>query len=136
MFAYQKWRLLTFNNKNDIVFNLKKLDHLTLSNIEVVIQIPKKMKIVLHLKSMRLSSNWKKLRPSSIFKNIVVIFHILSSWVKISLHTKNQLPRLSRSALKVFLGRVVQLTLSLPTWVEVGLWHRFGKHFVYLVPKI
>ena len=40
----------------------------------------------------------KKLRSSSIFKNIEVAFHISSSWVKIRLHTKNQLPRLSGSA--------------------------------------
>ena len=47
--------------------------------------------------------------------------HISSSWVKIRLHTKNQLPGLSGSALKVSLGggwggAVVQLSiLSIPT---------------------
>jgi hypothetical protein len=45
------------------------------------------------------------------------ILHISSSWVKIRLHTENQPPRLSRSALKVSLGGggVVVSTLSLPT---------------------
>jgi hypothetical protein len=37
---------------------------------------------------------------SSIFKNIQVVFHISSSWVKIRLH-KNQLPMLFGSALNV-----------------------------------
>ena len=40
------------------------------------------------------------MRSSSIFKKIEVVFHISSSWVRIRLHTKNQLPRLSRSGLK------------------------------------
>ena len=37
---------------------------------------------------------------SSIFKNIDVVFHISSSWVKIRLYTENQLPRLPGSGLK------------------------------------
>ena len=37
----------------------------------------------------------KKLRSSSILKNIEVVFHFSSSLVRIRLHTKNQLPRLS-----------------------------------------
>ena len=41
------------------------------------------------------------MRSSSIFKNIEVVFHISSSWVKIRLHTENQLPGLPGSALKV-----------------------------------
>jgi hypothetical protein len=46
--------------------------------------------------------------------------HISSSWVEIRLHTKNQHPRLSRSALKVSLVVgwwvvVILSTLSLPT---------------------
>ena len=48
--------------------------------------------------------------------------HISSSWVKIRLHTENQPPRLSGSALKVSGGVVVVVvvvvqlsTLSLPT---------------------
>ena len=49
--------------------------------------------------------------------------YISSSWVKIRLHTENQLPRWSGSALKVCLGWwvvVVQpIPLSLPTRVEV-----------------
>ena len=39
-------------------------------------------------------------RSSSIFINIEVVFHISSSWVRIRLHTKNQLPRLPGSGLK------------------------------------
>jgi hypothetical protein len=42
----------------------------------------------------------KKLRLSSIIQNIEVIFHISSSWVKIRLHTKYQLPRLPGSDFK------------------------------------
>jgi hypothetical protein len=38
---------------------------------------------------------------SSIFKNIEVVFHISSGWVKIRLHTKNQLPMLPGTALIV-----------------------------------
>ena len=81
----------------------------------------------LHMKTrekFRTSSIYKKIRLSSIFKNIEVVFHISSSWVKIRLHTENQLPRLSGSALKVRLGGgvMVQLvTLSTPTRVEVEL---------------
>ena len=41
------------------------------------------------------------MRSSSIFEKIEVVFHISSSWVKIWLHTKNQLPRLHRTALIV-----------------------------------
>ena len=47
------------------------------------------------------SSNSKKLSLSSIFEKIEVVFHISSSWVKIKLHTKNQLPGLPRTALIV-----------------------------------
>ena len=53
---------------------------------------------------LRSSSIEKKLRSSSIFKNIEVVFHNSSSWVKIRLHTKNQLPGLPGSALKVYVG--------------------------------
>ena len=50
--------------------------------------------------------------------------HFVSSWVKIRLHTENQLPMLSGSALKVKLGGGVGgvdqlITLSTPTRVEV-----------------
>ena len=34
-------------------------------------------------------------------KKIEVVFHISSSWVKIRLHTENQLPGLPRTALNV-----------------------------------
>ena len=50
---------------------------------------------------LRSSSIWKKLRSSSIFKNIEVVLHNSSSWVKIRLHTENQLNGLPGSALKV-----------------------------------
>jgi hypothetical protein len=46
----------------------------------------------------------KKMRSSSIFKNIKVVFHISSSWVKIKLHTENQLPGLPGGALTVCVG--------------------------------
>ena len=46
------------------------------------------------------SSSCKKMRSSSIFKNCEVVFHISSSWVRIRLLTKNQLPRLPWSGLK------------------------------------
>jgi hypothetical protein len=46
----------------------------------------------------------EKLRSSSIFKNIEVIFHISSSWVKIRLHTENLLPELPGGALTIFVG--------------------------------
>ena len=41
------------------------------------------------------------IRSSFIFKNIEVVFHNSSSWVKIRLHTENQLPGLPGSALTV-----------------------------------
>ena len=66
----------------------------------------------------------EKIRLSSIFKNIEVFFHISSSWVKIRLHTENQLPGLPGSALKVSVVVVVvgqPITLSIPTRVEVEL---------------
>ena len=49
----------------------------------------------------------KKLRSSSNNKIIKVVFHILSSWVVIMLHTKNQLPRLPQIDLKCNETRVV-----------------------------
>jgi hypothetical protein len=49
---------------------------------------------------IRLSSILKKLRSSSILKKIEFVFNI-SSWVKIRLHTENQLPGLPRTALTV-----------------------------------
>jgi hypothetical protein len=52
----------------------------------------------------RSSSIWKKLKSSSIFKNIELAFHNSSSWVQIRLHTENQLPGLPGSALKVCVG--------------------------------
>ena len=61
-----------------------------------------------------------------------LFLQISSSWVKMRLHTKNQLPRLSGSALKIcdewWLGRVMGGWVPLnyvvtPTlyWIEVGL---------------
>ena len=35
---------------------------------------------------------------------LALFLHISSSWVKIRLYTENQLPRLSRSGFKVYLG--------------------------------
>ena len=35
---------------------------------------------------------------------IFLLLHISSSWVKIRLHTENQLPRLPGSTLKVYVG--------------------------------
>ena len=74
------------------------------------------------------SSIQKKIRSSSIKKNIVVVFHNSSSWAKIRLHTENQLHGLPGSALKVSVGGggVGQpITLSIPTRVEVELfWHQ------------
>ena len=57
---------------------------------------------VFHLKKiLRSSTIFKRIRLSSIWKNIEVTFHISTSWVKIRLHTKNNLLMLSGSALKV-----------------------------------
>ena len=39
--------------------------------------------------------------------NIKVVFYVSSSWVRIRLHTENQLPRLSRTALIVMIPGVV-----------------------------
>ena len=52
-----------------------------------------------------------------------IFLHISSSWVKIWLHAKNQLPRLLGSALKVHGGWVTSYPLSSqdPTHVEVEL---------------
>jgi hypothetical protein len=55
----------------------------------------------------------RELRSSSIFKNIEVIFHIFSSWVKLRLHTENQLPGLPGISLKVCVERCVPPTLFL-----------------------
>jgi hypothetical protein len=49
----------------------------------------------------------KKLRLSFILKNIEVVFHISSNWVRIRLQTENQLPRLPRTALIVMTPGVV-----------------------------
>ena len=81
----------TFNNfgciiLNEVVFHLKKKDCL--------LPFPKKMRL------------------SSIFKNIEVVFHILSSLVIIRLHTKNQPPKLPATALNV---------MTLPWWWCGGL---------------
>ena len=66
------------------------------------------------------------MRSSSIFNNIEVVFHNSSSWVKIRLHTENQLPGLPENALKVCVGGVGWVPLNYvvtPTsfWVGVGL---------------
>ena len=46
-------------------------------------------------------------QSNTIKRNIEVVFHISSSWVKIRLHTENQLLRLSRTALIVMKPGVV-----------------------------
>ena len=46
------------------------------------------------------SSIYKKNEFVFHFQNIEVIFHISSSWIKIRLHTKNQLPRLPITKLR------------------------------------
>ena len=55
-------------------------------------------------RNLRSSSIRKKSRLSSIFKNIEVVFHNSSSWVKIRLYNENQRPGLPGSALKVCVG--------------------------------
>ena len=47
------------------------------------------------------------MRSSSTLKNIEVVFHILSCWVKIRLHTENQLPRLPQTVPIVIIPGVV-----------------------------
>ena len=47
------------------------------------------------------------MRSSSIYKNIEVVFHISSSWVRIRLHTENQPPRLPGTALIAMIPGVV-----------------------------
>jgi hypothetical protein len=54
------------------------------------------MEVVFQLKRL--------LRSASLFKNIEVFFYISSSWVKVRLHTENQLARLAGSAFKVSAG--------------------------------
>jgi hypothetical protein len=49
--------------------------------------------------NLRSSFIWKNLRSSPIFKTILVVFHISSSWVKIKCQAGNQLPGLPRSKL-------------------------------------
>jgi hypothetical protein len=70
---------------------------------------------------LRSSSIWKKLRSSSIKQNIEVIFHNSSSWVKIRLHTENQLPGSPGSALKVCV---------------VGWWGGGGFHSIMWSPQL
>ena len=69
--------------------------------IEVIFHFQKYWVRLPFSKKMRSSSIKKKLRSSSIFKNIEVVFLISSIWVKVRLHTENQLPKLSRTALIV-----------------------------------
>ena len=57
----------------------------------------KKYEVIFHLKKNEVV--FEKFRSSSIFMKIEVISHISSSWVKIKLHTRNQLPSLPRTAI-------------------------------------
>ena len=101
----KNWGCLTFEKTRSLPF-LKIWGHLPFSKIEVVFHFQKNWGRLPFSNKLRLSSIFKKLRSSSIFKNIEVVFHISSSWVKIRLHTKNQLPRLSRTALIVIIPGV------------------------------
>jgi hypothetical protein len=49
----------------------------------------------------------KKIEVVFLFKKIEVVTHISSSWDRIRLHTKNQLPRLPRTARIVIIPGVV-----------------------------
>ena len=62
-----------------------------------------------------------KLRSSSIFKRIEIVFHISSSLVEIMLHTKNHLPRLPRAKLRLS-----------SIYKKIRLW-RDGKKMAYYV---
>jgi hypothetical protein len=53
---------------------------------------------------------YPSIRPAECFTDL--LFHISSSWVKIRLHTENQLPMLSGSAFKV---KVVGVVVGGPT---------------------
>ena len=73
----------------------------------------KKIEVVFHFQiRFYLGSIWlnftisKKLRSSSIFENIEVVFHNSSSWVDIRLHAKHLCPRLFRTAQIVMSGGV------------------------------
>ena len=111
--------VLFHSQKNWGCLPFKKWCHIPLSKHWGHLTFSKKLRSSSILKKMRLSSifiklrsssffqkNWgrlpfsKKLRSSSIFKNIEVGFHNSSSWVKIRLHTKKQLPRLPRAKLR------------------------------------
>ena len=63
-------------------------------------------------KNMRLSSILKKIEVVFHFEKVEVVFHISSSWVKIRLHTKNQLPMLPRTTQIVMIPGVVRCLLS------------------------
>ena len=58
------------------------------------------------------------MRSSSILEKNEVVFHISSSWVKIRLHTENQLPGLPRTALIVMDPGVVVVVVW---WCGGGL---------------
>jgi hypothetical protein len=62
-----------------------------------------------------------KIGSSSIFKSIEVFFHISSSWVKIRLHTENQLPGMLGRALKVSMVVVGSIALCGHTNLVFGL---------------
>jgi hypothetical protein len=62
--------------------------------------------------------------------------HFSSSWVKIRLHTKNQLPRLPGSALKVPVVVVVVVGWWLPTHYQVKLQLQLRLSWAVTINKI
>jgi phosphatidylserine synthase len=69
------------------------------------------------------SSSFKILRSSSIFKNIEVVFHISSCWLRIRMYNKNRLHRLPRTAWNVMIpgGGVVVVVVFLPNIIPPQL---------------
>ena len=122
----------SISQKSKVVFHFQKIEvifhfqwnwsRLPLKKVEVVFYFQKKNDVVFHFQKdwgrLPFSKNLgrlpfsKKLRSSSVFKNVDVVFHISSSWVKIRLHTKNQLPRLSRTAVIVIIPGVGAATYN------------------------
>jgi hypothetical protein len=107
-FNFESFRLHYFINN---LFESSIDEKISLSSIfkkiEVIFQFQKNWGRLPFSKILRSSSIFKKMRSSFIFLNIEVVFHISFSWVQIRLHTKNQLPKLSRTALIVKIPGVV-----------------------------
>ena len=100
----KKLRSSSFLKEIEVVFHFQKYYCFTFIVFGCIIVF----EVVFHLKEkFRSSSFFKKLRSSSFSKNIEVVIYISSSWVGIRLHTKNQLPRLPRTAQIVIIPGVV-----------------------------